>query len=69
MAENYQVIGQIHRVELQPNGQFLPVVLVTFRIPSGATNQVTIPQSQYNVEYVRSQIAPLADEMIAVESL
>lgn len=69
MADNFSVIGQMHRTTLQPNGQFLPVVVVSFKIPSGATNQVEIPQSQYTADYVRSQIEPLAAEMIAVESL
>lgn len=69
MADNFTVIGQQHRTTLQPNGTFLPVVVVSFKIPSGATNQVEIPQSQYTAEYVRDRIEPLAAEMIAVENL
>lgn len=69
MADEYTVINQRHQTVLQPSGDFIPSVVVTFKIPSGATNQVIVPQAQYSAKYVADQILPLAQEMIAVEKL
>lgn len=69
MADNWEVISQRQTSTITPDGRFVNVVDVTFKLKSGATATVQIPQASYTAEFVRQQIDALASEMISVENL
>lgn len=63
------VTGQIETVMPGPTGQFIPVMRVSFRTPSGAIGSVDVPMAQYSPDAVIEAIKAKAAAMEAVAKL
>lgn len=70
MATKWEVTSQNQRDELTDGGRFEPHMEINFRtIPEGIRGQVIVPVRLYNVDYVRSLIDPMVENMQAIQSL
>lgn len=56
MAQNYSVTSQRHTTIIDPSGQLVQVMEVTFRTTTGVTAHVDVPLTQYNPTSVREMI-------------
>lgn len=66
----WRVVGQREFEDLRPNGQFEPMVEVTFELPAaGVQGTVRIPKREFNVDTVRAAIEADAATKAAVQDL
>ncbi|HUZ84158.1 MAG TPA: hypothetical protein VMU66_05650 [Gaiellales bacterium] len=68
-SRKWEITAQREDYRPGPTGAFVAGVVVTFRLPSGTTGSVFIPDSQYSAEIVRAAIAARAAVMEAVNTL
>lgn len=69
-APTWQVVAQREDIQANPNGQgFTSGVVITFKVASGATGSVFIPDADYSVERAREAIGAKATAMEAVGQL
>lgn len=72
MPENvpaWAVISQVPDFRQGPSGAFVSGIVVHFRLASGTTASVFIPDAEYAREHVREVVAAKADELAAVDGL
>lgn len=70
MADSYQVVSQRQTQTIDPSGNVVGVMEVTFMTqPSGVTASVDVPLAQYNAETVRAMIDARVDQIEQVHQL
>ena len=69
VAPKWTVYSQQETARPVAGGQVVRGILVTFRLVTGESGTVFIPDEQYQPEYVRAAISERAAQMQAVRNL
>lgn len=68
-APAWTVTGQQETADIGPDGIYVPGVRVSFRMASGQSGQVFVPNAAYTPDNVRQAIQDRADTLAAVAAL
>lgn len=68
-SSGWHVTGQRRTEQMDGNGNFGPVVLVSIKTDNGTTATFDIPDRLYNVEYARATIQEWIDRHDGVAAL